>query len=464
MYTQVEADSVTRPQEPAQKLGSVTRALNRANSLRLFQEAQEVLPAGASSLVRVNHHEPFPIILSHGAASKVWDVDGNEYVDLLNGYGALILGHSAPPVTRALKDQAEKGTILGTTTELEVEVAKKVQDIVPCADLVAFANTGTEATMEAIRIARAFTGRDKVLKFEGHYHGHHDYVLFSVESPSVVAGLEHAPNKLPFCPGIPETVARTVEVAPWNNIRHLERIVKRAQNDLAAIIMEPVMGSAGIIPPADGYLDEVSNIADEYGVLLIFDEVLTGFRVALGGAQQLYHVRPDIACFAKALGGGLPVAAVTGRDDILSMIRPGGMGYGGTYNGNPLCLAAAKATLDELSANEASKLKLLNEQSAKLTEGLRSLLAVHGHNGLVQSVGSMFQVSFTDLKRVTNYRQSLRSDLEKYAKFHDLMLSRGVYFHPDGSERMVLSTAHTDEDVKLILAAADESLSELAKK
>ncbi len=413
--------------------------------------------------MRVYAHDPFPILFKKGLGSRVWDVDDNEYVDLLSSYGSVVLGHSHPAILSAINEQIRNGTMLGTTTELEVEVAKKIESGVPSAELVSFANTGTEATMEAIRIARAFTGRDKILKFEGHYHGHHDYVLFSVESPSVVAGLEQAPSKLPYYPGIPDGISRTVVVAPWNDPVSLERALKRNANDLAAIICEPIMGSAGIIPPKDDYLKSVRELADKYDVLLIFDEVLTGFRIALGGAQEFYGVKPDIACYAKALGGGTPIAAVAGRRDVMGMIGPGKIGYGGTYNGNSMCLAAANVTLDELLKNDGAAFKQMHLIGAQIVEGLRDLMARYHQTGIVQGVGPMFQLYFTEAKKILNYRHTLQSDFEKFRNFRNLMLHRGVYLHPDGTERMMTTAAHDDTDVERVLAAAEDSFREIQK-
>ena len=467
MFTQVEAESAINqartetekrlPKEPARTISQFSR------SFALFEQAKRHLPSGASSNIRVYAHDPFPIIFNRGLGSRVWDVDENEYVDLLSSYGSLILGHSHPAVVSAIYDQVRKGAMLGTTTELEVKVAKKIQSVVPCADLVSFANTGTEATMEAIRIARAFTGRDKILKFEGHYHGHHDYVLFSVESPSVVAGLEQAPSKLAYYPGIPDGIARTVVVAPWNDPDVLERVLRRNANDLAAIITEPVMGSAGIIPPNNDYLKSVRELADKYDVLLIFDEVLTGFRIAPGGAQEFYGVKPDLACYAKALGGGTPMAAVAGRRDVMGMIGPGKIGYGGTYNGNSLCLAAANATLDELLKNDGAAFKQMHLTGAEIVEGLRELMSRYDQDGIVQGIGPMFQLYFTEVKKILNYRHTLKTDFSKFRDFRNLMLHRGVYLHPDGTERMMITTAHNDDDVEMVLAAAEESLRELQK-
>jgi len=430
----------------------------------LYEEAKKILPSGASSNVRLSEHDPFPIIFRQGMGSKVWDVDKNEYIDYLLAYGPLILGHCHPTVISAVKEQLHKGTMFGTTTELEIEVAKKIASMVPNAEMVSFSNSGTEATMEAVRIARAFTGRDKILKFEGHYHGHHDYVLFSVDSPSSVAGLENSPAKLPLYPGIPEEVARTIIVAPWNNLSALERTLKKYVNDIAAVIMEPVMGSAGVIPPVDEYLKGVHELTHKLDILLIFDEVLTGFRIAKGGAQEYYGVTADLACFAKALGNGVPVAAITGRRDVLGMIGPGKIGYGGTYNANPLCLSVCKATLDVLSRNDGEAFTHMNRTSKKLTDGLQQTCDRTGHDVVVQGVGPMFQLYFTRLKKIANYRQSLQCDYEKFKDFREMMLERGIYFHPDGTERFMLSIAHTLEDVEKTLAAAEDCLLRLPKK
>ena len=467
MFTHIEAESAVSqaraeterpaPRQPARLVSQFSR------SFALYEEAKKHLPAGASSNIRVYAHDPFPILFQKGKGSRVWDVDDNEYVDLLSSYGALILGHSHPAVLQAINRQLQNGTMLGTTTELELEVAKKIQSAVPCAEMVSFANTGTEATMEAIRIARAFTGRDKILKFEGHYHGHHDYVLFSVESPSIVAGLEQAPSKLPYYPGIPDGISRTVVVAQWNDPASLERVLKRNANDLAAIITEPVMGSAGIIPPKEEYFKSVRELADEYDVLLIFDEVLTGFRIAPGGAQEFYGVKPDIACYAKALGGGTPIAAVAGRQDVMGMIGPGKIGYGGTYNGNSMCLAAANATLDELMRDDGAAFKHMHLTGTEIMEGLRDLMARHDESGIVQGIGPMLQLYFTEAKKILNYRHTLQSDFDKFREFRNLMLRRGVYIHPDGTERMMITTAHASDDVELILSAAEDSFRELQK-
>jgi len=427
----------------------------------LNEEARKYLPAGASSNVRVHLHEPYPILFKSGEGPRVQDVDGNSYIDYLMSYGALILGHKHPRIVAEIQRQLREGTMLGTTTELEIEVAKLVTSVVPCAEMVTFSNTGTEATMEAVRIARAITGKDKIIKFEGHYHGHHDYVLFSVDSPSPVSGLEASPTKLPYYPGIPDEVSKTVIVAPWNSPASLERILKKHGADVAAVITEPVMANQGIIPPEPEYLKQLRELTIKHDVLLIFDEVLTGFRIAKGGAQELYGVKPDLACYAKAIGGGAPVAAVAGRREIMSMIGPGSISFGGTYNANALSLAAAKATLQTLLENDGEAFRKMTDIGSKLKQGLTETFRAAGYHVVINAVGPLLSIYFTKLRKVSSYRQAIQTDIEKYKRFRDEMLKHGVYMHPDGLERLLLSAVHTEREVEETIKATEESLKAL---
>ena len=455
---------VTGPEERKllpEKVLTAEVPLSFERSRQLYEQALNYLPAGASSNMRIHMHEPFPILFKYGLGPRVCDVDGNCYIDYLMSYGALILGHRHTRVIAGIQKQLQEGTMLGTTTELEIEVAKLVSSAVPCAEMVTFANTGTEATMEAIRIARAVTGKDKIVKFEGHYHGHHDYVLFSVDSPSPVSGLEASPNKLPYYPGIPDEIAKTVIVAPWNNPTALERLLKKHSSDIAAIITEPVMGNAGVIPPDTDYLKQLRELANKYDLLLIFDEVLTGFRVAKGGAQELYGVKPDLATFAKALGGGAPVAAVAGRRDLLGMIGPGRVGFGGTYNANGLSLAASKATLETLFENDGEAYRRMSELGSKLKASLMEAFRAGGLHAVINNVGPMLSIYFTKLRKVSTYRQSLQSDGEKFKHFRDEMLKRGVYMHPDGLERLSITAVHTEREIEETVTAAEASLKAL---
>jgi glutamate-1-semialdehyde 2,1-aminomutase len=445
--------------EKMRLLPEKTFSLQRSE--QLFEQAKRYLPSGASSNVRIHLHEPFPILFEKGEGPRVSDVDGNSYIDYLMSYGALILGHRHPNIMAGIEKQLQNGTMLGTTTELEIELAKIVTSVVPCAEMVSFANSGTEATMEAVRIARAATGKDKILKFEGHYHGHHDYVLFSVDSPSPVSGLEASPHKLPYFPGIPDEIAKTVIVAPWNNPAALERILKKNQNDVAAVITEPVMGSQGVIPPEKDYLKQLRELTVKYDSLLIFDEVLTGFRLAKGGAQEFYGVKPDLACFAKALGGGAPIAAVAGNRDLLGLVGPGRIGFGGTYNAHPLALAASKATLETLLQNDAEAFQQMARMGAKLKAGLTEAFRSGGYNVVVNEVGPMVSIYFTKLRRIATYRQALQASGEKFKAFRDEMLKHGVYMHPDGLERLSISAVHTEREIEQTIRAAEDSLKAL---
>ncbi len=438
--------------------------MNLSKSNEFYKDAKKYIPGGASSNIRVTEeHAPFPILFRKGQGSKVWDVDGNEYIDYLLSYGALILGHCHPKIVEAIKNQLNNATMIGTTTELEIRAAKKVCQMVPSADMVKFCTTGTEATMSAIRIARAYTGRDKIVKFEGHYHGHHDCVLYSVVADPMYAGLEHAPRKLPWFAGVPGEVAQTVIVASWNNLSLLERTLRKDAEDIAAVIMEPIMANNSVIVPSDGYLEGVREITQKYDIVLIFDEVFTGFRVAKGGAQELLGVTPDLSCFSKALGGGVPIAAVAGEKEIMEMVVPGKIGFAGTYNANPLSLSACIAVLEELSRNNGEALKNMKSLGRKLADGLQEILGSTGHDGIVPSVSALFSILFTKLEEISNYRQWITCDLEKFKQFRDLMVKKGIYLHPDGMERVVLSTVHTQEDINETLSAAEDTLRKLPK-
>lgn len=443
-------------------MDSVKTLRRNVRSSELFAEARKVIPSGSSSLIRVAGYEPNPIFIQRARGSRLWDVDGNEFVDLLMAYGVLINGHSHPRIIQALKNQLEDGTIFGTPTELEVKTAKKVREMVPNADMALFCNSGTEATMHAIRMARAVTGKDRIVKFEGAYHGQHDYVMFSVE-PSET-GLEIKPYSVPYDPGIPEEISRTVVVAPWNNPQTLEKIVKRYRNDIAAIITEPILTNCGVIMPHPDYLRQLKEIAERYEALLIFDEVVTGFRVAKGGAQEYFGVNADLCTFGKALGGGVPIAGITGKREILEMVAPGKMVFGGTYNANSLSLAGALANLEILSEDGGSAYDRLNRLGGKLMKGLAEEAQSARVDVLVQGPGSVFQIFFTYLKEIQNYREALNTNDERFQAFHQGMLSRGIFLHPDPFERQCPSTVHTEEDVEMILQAARESFVEVRDK
>jgi len=426
--------------------------LNHSRNLEYLEKARKLIPSGVSSLIRLM--KPYPIVASRARGSRIWDLDGKSYIDYLLGFGALINGHCHPEIVEAIVNQAEELLMAGTPLELELEVARRISSMVPNAERVLFATSGTEATMEAIRIARAVTGKTKIVKFEGAYHGHHDYVLWNVDSYS--PGLEISPYHLPGYPGIPPVVSKTVLIAPWNKPDIVRKIVRRHRSTVAAIIVEPIMGNCGVIMPKEGFLKELREIADEYEALLIFDEVLTGFRIAPGGAQEYFGVKPHLATFGKALGGGVPIAAITGEAYILDNVAPGRIGFGGTYNAHPLALAGTLANLDLLMRNNFEAFRRLKEVGGRLIKGLRDVIEDTGSQAIVQGVEQMFQVFFTELPEITNSRQTYDGvNPQAYTKWQNNLLRNGILVHSSWFERITISTQHSLEDVDKTVEAAE---------
>ncbi|HYK93396.1 MAG TPA: aspartate aminotransferase family protein [Thermoplasmata archaeon] len=449
-------------EEPAPLPETVQRLVPRLKkSMKLFQEGKKLIPNSSSSLIRVASYDPCPPFIARGKGAHIWDVDDNEYLDFNLSYGVLINGHAHPAMVKAVQEQAEQGFHFAAPTELEVDMARQFVELVPSAERVAFCSNGSDATMNAIRIARAVTGKDSILKFEGHYHGQHDYALISAEAPPVVAGLDEYPRPLPNSAGIPPGVTDYVTVAPYNSITTFERVVKRNRDRLAAVIMEPVMANAGVIPPAPDFLKRVREITREHEILLIFDEVFTGFRIAPGGAQQVYGIDPDLSCWAKALGGGLPISAVSGKAEYMDLIAPGRISFGGTYFANSLTLAGALANLKLLAKGG----KTLYDRFARLTEKMEKGIEQAARDAkvsvLVQSVPGMLQFFFTKRKKIANYRESLQIDWDLYLRHHQLLLAKGIYIHPDNYERLTFSSAHTERDIDHFLTTISETLKEL---
>ncbi len=430
-------------------------------SAKLFEEGKKRIPNSTSSLIRVASYDPCPPFIAKGKGSKIWDEDGNEYLDFNLAYGCLINGHAHPQMIKAIQKQAELGLHFASPTELEIEVATLFHKLVPNAERVAFCSNGSDATMNAIRIARAVTGKDGILKFEGHYHGQHDYALISAEAPPIVAGLDEYPRPLPNSAGIPPGVTDYVTVAPYNSIPAFERMVKRYRDKIAAVILEPVMANAGIIPPAPDYLKQLREITTANDMLLIFDEVFTGFRIAPGGAQEVYKVEPDLSCWAKALGGGVPISAVSGKAEYMDLIAPGRISFGGTYFANSLTLAGAYANLRLLQLGGAEIYDRFKGLTDKMEKGIEAAARDAKLPVLVQSVPGMLQFFFTRRKKITNYRESLQIDWNLYLRHHQLLLDRGIYIHPDNYERLTFSTTHSDKDVERFLAIVNETLPEL---
>ncbi|MBI4257666.1 MAG: aspartate aminotransferase family protein [Thaumarchaeota archaeon] len=426
-------------------------------SMDMHSRALKVLPRGVSSNARLWHktcrtHRPCSIFIESAKGSHLWDVDGNEYIDYRLGFGPVILGHSYPAVHDHIHKYDEKGIIFALDNPLEVSVAEKIRKLVPSAEMVRFSVTGTEATMHAIRIARGYTGREKVIRFEGQYHGAHDYALFSTEPPFDSQKGVPIPSSL----GIPKALRDLIILQEWNDFESMEKTVSKHGNEVAAIICEPVMGNAAVIPPAPGYLKFLKELADKHGVVLIFDEVKTGFRLARGGAQELLGVKPHLSTSAKSLANGYPVSMIGGLQEIMDIVGPKKVAHGGTYTGNPISMAAAEATLDEFETRNVHE--SINKFGSKLMTGIREILEDRHVDGIVQGFPSMFQVLFTNLSEVRNYRDLSSCDFDLFARLQLELLKQGVMFDEDNGEPLFTCYSHTQEDLEKTLQAFDAAL------
>ena len=423
--------------------------MNRDKSLALFKAAQKVMPGGVNSPVRAFRAVGGePVFIDSASGCLLYDADGNEYIDYVLSWGPMIAGHAHPKVTEALREAVTKGTSFGAPTSLEIELTTMVRDVFPSMELIRLVNSGTEATMSAIRLARAYTGRDKILKFEGCYHGHADSLLVKAGSGAATLGI-------PDSPGVPADFARHTITAPFNNFSSVKNIMEKNGSEIACIIIEPVPGNMGVVPPAEGYLKMLREITRQYGTLLIFDEVMSGFRVAYGGAQELYGITPDLTCLGKVIGGGLPVGAYGGRTDIMERIAPSGPVYqAGTLSGNPLAMTAGIETLKILS--QPGTYERLNKLSRLLSEGFRDAAARAGVPVYNTGVGSMVCTFFTE-GPVTDYESAKKSDTAAFGRFFIAMLDEGIYLAPSQFEAIFLSTAHTEEHIEKTVTAADKA-------
>ena len=422
------------------------------NSRSLFRRACGVIPGGVNSPVRAFRAvggEPF--FVSRAQGSRLWDADGNEYIDYVLSWGPMILGHAHPSVVQAVADAATRGTSYGAPTEAEVELAELVREFVPSMEMVRFVSSGTEATMSAVRLARGFTGRDFILKFEGCYHGHGD--SFLVKAGSGVATLG-----LPNSPGVPAELSKLTLTAPYNDLESVEAIFRAHPGKIACVILEPVVGNAGFLAPVDGFLQGLRRITEADGALLVFDEVMTGFRVSRGGAQEKYGITPDLTTLGKVIGAGLPVGAYGGRRDVMSQIAPLGPVYqAGTLSGNPLAMAAGLAQLRILQ--ETDPYAALEARTARLVDGLLGAARELSVPAVGGSAGSMWGV-FLAGAPVRNFEDAKKSDVELFKRFYHAALERGVFFAPSAFEAGFLSTAHTEDDVEETISRARDALRE----
>lgn len=423
-------------------------------SSQLFEEAKDIIPGGVNSPVRAfNGVGGEPCFIEKADGPYIYDADGKQYIDYVGSWGPMILGHNHPAIKQAVIDTAQNGLSFGAPTALEITMAEKVREIVPSMEKLRMVSSGTEATMSAIRLARGYTGRDKILKFEGCYHGHADSLLVKAGSGALTMGV-------PSSPGIPESFAQHTLTVSFNNIEEVKTIFEELGDEIACIIVEPVAGNMNCIPPVEGFLEGLREVCDQYGSVLIFDEVMTGFRVALGGAQAHYNITPDLTTLGKVIGGGMPVGAFGGKAEIMDYIAPVGPVYqAGTLSGNPIAMAAGLASLNELATG--NKHEALSETTEKLAMGFQAAAQRNGVSLSINYVGAMFGFFFTEEETVTTYLQATQCDAEKFKRFFHLMLEEGVYLAPSAFEASFLSTAHTDAEIEATLAAADRCFAKL---
>jgi glutamate-1-semialdehyde 2,1-aminomutase len=420
----------------------------------LFQNSQKVIPGGVNSPVRAcKAVGTLPRFIHRADGCRLFDADDNAYIDYVGSWGPMILGHRHPAVIQAITEALSRGTSFGAPTDLEMELACRVIEAVPSVEMLRMVNSGTEATMSAVRLARGATGRDIIIKFDGCYHGHADTLL--VDAGSGVATLN-----IPGSPGIPASVVQHTLSLPYNDAEAIRSVMAEKGKDVAAIIVEPVAGNMGMVPPASGFLETLREVTQKNGSLLIFDEVMCGFRVAYGGAQSLYDIRPDLTCFGKIIGGGLPVGAYGGRKDIMSQIAPEGAVYqAGTLSGNPVAMAAGLATLEQL--RQPGVYDTLEKRSGRLAEGLAAAARRNGVPASFNRVGSMLGMFFTD-RTVENFETAKTSDLTRFGRYYREMLDAGIYLAPSQFEACFVSLAHDDAAIEQTIQAADVSLAALS--
>jgi glutamate-1-semialdehyde 2,1-aminomutase len=427
--------------------------MNRKRSVRLYQKAMELIPGGVNSPVRAFKAIGIPpTFVDRAKGAKIWDVDGNEYIDYIGSWGPMIVGHAHPKVIAALKEAASRGTSFGAPTALEVELAAKVKKAFPSMELVRMVSSGTEAVLSAIRVARGFTGKDKILKFEGCYHGHGDSLLVKAGSGAATFGI---PDSL----GVPGDLAKHTLTAAYNDLEDVKRLVDQNPDQVACIIVEPIAGNMGVVLPEEGFLNGLRKICRETGILLLFDEVISGFRAAYGGAQEVYGIKPDLTCLGKIIGGGLPVGAYGGRREIMEKVSPlGGVYQAGTLSGNPLAMTAGLATLDLIKSKKVYqdlgvKASFLSEEITRIAEGRGIPVCVNHTTG-------MLTVFFTE-GPVCDYQTAKKSDTKRFAQFFIEMMNQGIYLPPSQFEAWFISLAHSQKDLDRTVEACEETFKKI---
>ena len=426
----------------------------KRSQAELFNQAQAVIPGGVNSPVRAfKGVGGDPVFIDRASGAYIWDTDNKRYIDYVGSWGPMILGHAHPEVIKAVKDTAEKGLSFGAPTAIETEMAERICQIMPSIESVRMVSSGTEATMSAIRLARGFTDRDTIVKFEGCYHGHSDSLLVKAGSGALTLGV-------PSSPGVPACLAEHTLTLAYNDIDQVRETFKTLGDKIACIIVEPVAGNMNCIPPVEGFLEGLREVCNEHGTVLIFDEVMTGFRTALGGAQSVYNIKPDLTTLGKVIGGGMPVGAFGGRKDIMEFIAPTGPVYqAGTLSGNPVAMAAGLKTLDLISADNF--FEDLNQKVNTLVDGIMLKAAEHNIAMTQNIVGGMFGLFFSDADKVSNFEQATQCNTELFQKFYHGMLEQGIYLAPSAYEAGFVSTMHSDEDIQATIDAADKVLGTL---
>ena len=426
--------------------------LDLRKSKRLYDEAQHSIPGGVNSPARAfDSVGGTPLFIEEAEGAYLTDADGNEYLDYVGSWGPMIFGHAHPEVVTAVQEQAKASTSFGAPTNVEIEVAELVQDLVPSVDKVRMVNSGTEATMSAARLARGYTGRDKIIKFEGNYHGHGDFFLIAAGSGPMTLGE-------PDSPGVTKGNAKDTLLAPYNDLDHVQKLVEAHEDEVACIIVEPIAGNMGCIPPQSGFLEGLREIADAHDIVLIFDEVMTGFRVAPGGAQERYGVTPDLTCLGKIIGGGLPVGAYGGRQEIMDYISPTGPVYqAGTLSGNPLAMRAGEVVLSKIQEEQDTLYEELESFGAALETGMRENLDALGLDYTINRVGAMMSLFFTD-QQVVDQDTAQTTDTDRYAAYFHAMLEEGIYLPPSQFEAIFFGNCHGEAELEATLDAQRAAL------